>query len=634
MTVIHDTGDKRARALGTGVEAVSDLAGTGNADLKLWSDFADAGSFSAYCRAWLALQCRAIPASRAGLLLLEEKETFVPAAVWPDQRRDVGYLKSAAEKALMERKGVVLRGLEGGADAPPGKDVHVGYPVVVRGTLYGAVVVHAEPTGDDELQGVLQQLHWGVGWLDALFWRLRAEEDKARLDRAAVALDVLTVTQEQTKLRAAAISCANELVRRLGCERVAIGWRRGNAIRLRAVSHMSQVEKKAQSTDALENAMDEALDQNASVCVPPIPGEQRRVGIALEAFAKANGFASAASVVMPARGNSFGVITFMRKGEPFDASTLHLAEAVAGLVGPVLEQKQREHRWFAGRVVDGISSFLGALFGRRHPTLKLASFATIAAGTWLATATGSFNITARSVVEGAVQRAAVAPFDGYLTEAAIRAGDTVRAGDVLAVLDDKDLKLERLKWQTEKEKALQKMREASAEHDRAAIAVYSAQARQADSQLTLAEEVLSRTRVVAPIDGFVVSGDLSQMLGAPVERGKVLFEIAPLSSYRIVLQVDERDIQYVQPGQKGTFAPTGLPDAKFSLTVSNITAIAAAEEGRNTFRVEASVGEAGKLRPGMEGVARLDAGQGKLAWIWTRGLVDWAKLTWWSWKPL
>ena len=33
---------------------------------------------------------------------------------------------------------------------------------------------------------------------------------------------------------------------------------------------------------------------------------------------------------------------------------------------------------------------------------------------------------------------------------------------------------------------------------------------------------------MAPIPGVIVSGDLSQAIGAPVERGQVLFELAPL----------------------------------------------------------------------------------------------------------
>jgi multidrug resistance efflux pump len=614
-------------------------AGHESEEAKLWTEFTGAASRAAYCRAWLALQCRMIPSASAALLLIAEEDAFAPAAIWPDRRRDVSYLKTVAEKVLTERAGAIVRVPDaqgGGPDEGRRSDIHVGYPVLARGTLYGAVVVHVKARDDADLKASLRQLHWGIGWLEALFWQSRAGDDKLRLERAAVALDVLAATQEEAKLRAAAMACANELVARLACDRVAIGWKRGNAVRLKAMSHQTQVERRARFVDALENAMDEAFDQNASVCHPQADGVPNRVSVALRSFGGANGFASALSVVMPAGGGAFGVITLMRReGKPFDAEAVHLAEAVAALVGPVLEQKVRGNRWLSGRLVDGPAGVLGALFGRRHPTLKLAVLAVAGLVAWLAVATGSFQLSAKSLVEAQVQRAAVAPFDGYIAEAGVRAGEAVKAGQLLAVLDDKDLRLDSLKWRTEKDKALQKMREASADHDRAGIATYSAQAKQADAQYALAAEMLERTRVVAPIDGVVVSGDLSQMLGSPVERGKVLFEIAPLASYRVILQIGESDLRYVWLGQAGTLALVGRPDVALPFTVSRITSIASADEGVNHFRVEATLTEDNAtLRPGMEGVARLDVGERSLFWIGTHNLVDWLKLTWWAWKPL
>ena len=64
---------------------------------------------------------------------------------------------------------------------------------------------------------------------------------------------------------------------------------------------------------------------------------------------------------------------------------------------------------------------------------------------------------------------------------------------------------------------------------------------------------------VSPIDGFVVSGDLCQLLGTPVEQGKTLFQIAPLDEYRVVLEVDERDLPIWRSGQHGELALSGMP---------------------------------------------------------------------------
>jgi len=140
--------------------------------------------------------------------------------------------------------------------------------------------------------------------------------------------------------------------------------------------------------------------------------------------------------------------------------------------------------------------------------------------------------------------------------------------------------------------------------------------------------------LIAPFDGVVVNGDLSQSLGAPVERGEVLFEVAPLDGYRIILEVDERDVSQIAVGQRGQLALTGFPDATLLMVVEKITPVSSTDEGRNYFRVEAMLSEPSSLlRPGMEGIGKIDIEQRKLAWIWTHKLVAWARLWFWSWWP-
>ena len=173
-----------------------------------------------------------------------------------------------------------------------------------------------------------------------------------------------------------------------------------------------------------------------------------------------------------------------------------------------------------------------------------------------------------------------------------------------------------------------------AQADRSAMGVLSAQIAQVDAQLALANEKLSRATMVAPFDGVIVSGDLSRSLGAPVEQGKVLFEVAPLEGFRVVLQVDDRDIARLVVGQQGELVLSGLPDRALPFTVSTITPVASQHEGRNLFRVEARV-DAGltRLRPGMEGIGKVRVGERSLLWVWTHSFFDWLRLALWGWLP-
>jgi multidrug efflux pump subunit AcrA (membrane-fusion protein) len=196
------------------------------------------------------------------------------------------------------------------------------------------------------------------------------------------------------------------------------------------------------------------------------------------------------------------------------------------------------------------------------------------------------------------------------------------------------MRLEQARLTSEREQYLVEQRKSMADREMAATNVLGKKMRQAEAQLALLDEEIRRATILAPFDGVVVNGDLSQSLGAPVEAGQVLFEVAPLRSYRLVLKADERDIGYLQAGQPGELLLTSLPDSHFPFKVVQITPVSSAEEGRNYFRVEARLDETSpRLRPGMEGYAKVVVGRAHLVWIWTHDLTDWIRLKLWSWLP-
>ena len=62
--------------------------------------------------------------------------------------------------------------------------------------------------------------------------------------------------------------------------------------------------------------------------------------------------------------------------------------------------------------------------------------------------------------------------------------------------------------------------------------------------------------------------------------------------------------------------------------------MAHAVEGRNVFDVETDIAaDAARIRPGLEGVAKITVGEAPLAWVWSHRLVDWVRLTVWGWLP-
>jgi len=162
----------------------------------------------------------------------------------------------------------------------------------------------------------------------------------------------------------------------------------------------------------------------------------------------------------------------------------------------------------------------------------------------------------------------------------------------------------------------------------------SAQVQQSEAQLALVTDRLDHVQVRAPFDGVVISGDLSQLIGSPVETGKQLFEVAPLQAYRVILQVDEGEMRHMKLGQPGKLMISGIVGDPVPFHVSKVTPMATAKDGRNFFRVEASLDQVHEnLRPGMEGVGKVEVGGQGLWWVLTHTFTDWLRIQLWTVLP-
>jgi RND family efflux transporter MFP subunit len=605
-------------------------------DHALWARFAEAATPEEFCRAWLAIQCRMVADVSAGVVVLGKGDNghFAPVAFWPDSRRNLKHLAEVAERALAERHGLVVKVPAAGPGA--GRERYgVAYPIQSEGRVHGVVALDIAARPESQMQAVMRQLQWGSAWLELLTRRQEAERDAGPRERLWTVLELVAVAVSHPGFYAAATAFVTDLATRLKCDRVSLGFVRRGQAQVRAMSHSSRFEKRANLVRAIEAAMDEALDQQTVTVYPEPAGSSPLITRAHAELAGQHGAGAICSVPLRGGDKFVGVLTLERSAErPFDAATVELCEALAEVGGPILEVQWREDRPFIKKAIEALRLHTERLVGPRHVALKLIAGGAVLLTLFFAVARGEYRVSAKTVMEAAIQRAAVAPFNGYIAEAKVRAGDLVRQGEVLCTLDDRELKLERLKWLSQHEQVARQYQQAMAKRDAAQVKILTSQLDQARAQLALLDDELSRTQVAAQFDGVVVTGDLSQSLGAPVERGQTLFEVAPLESYRVVVQVDERDIDDVRIGQRGRLVLTGFPTEPLPFTVAKLTPVSTAREGRNYFRVEAALdAPSERLRPGMEGVGKIGAGRRRLIWIWTHHAIDWLRLKLWSWLP-
>ena len=603
-----------------------------------WRQFAEAKTPETFYRGWLALQSRFIRDVSNAVLVLGPPETgpFAPAAIWPEGQEIPSHLTEVAEKSLEERRGLVVPNEVEDADGgPPRTRYAVAYPIHVSGRRHGVVALDIAPRPERELQAALRQLQWGVAWVEILWLREEAGQSTAAKERLQSALDLTASALAQDRFFASATAYVTALATDLDCDRVSIGFLRSGKVRVRSMSHSAQIGAQMNLVRAIAAAMEEAIDQHAVIVHPAPPDASPQVTRAHAELARQHGAGAICSIPLNAHGRIVGAITLERPADrPFEPPVVELCEAAAALAGPVLEIQRREDRWLVVKAGVSAREWIGKVIGPSHVALKLSLAAAAGLIFFLASATGDYRVSATATLEPIVRRAIVAPFAGFIAEAPARAGDLIRKDQLLARLDDRELRLQRLKWASQYEQAARQHQQALAQRNAAQVAVLAAQMDQARAEVALLEDQLARIHLRSQIEGIVVTGDLSQSLRAPVERGQVLFEVAPLDAFRLILQVDERSIADVREGQAGTLVLSGVPHEGLPFTVTKITPVSTAREGRNAFRVEATPERLPDwLRPGMEGVGKIVVDRRLLIWIWTREVIDWLRLAVWTWLP-
>ena len=586
-----------------------------------------------FAQNWLDIQCKLIPDCCSALLLMVKPDTTTiqPLAQWPLDTKEPLQLVTIAQLAVKNGGNVLNGNVLVSKSQKQGFD-YFASPIVINKQLVGVIALKTNAQSEQSQRQIFDLLELGKPWLELSSTPSETERTK---NFYSTIVSLVATCLEQNSYHEALIALITELAKEFQCERVTIGEIKRQHAEVIALSNSAKFDSRATLLRTIANAMDEAVDQNMIINYPPNGNLHPYISRAHQELARKYGTGSLCTIPFANQNSIFAVVTLERSEEqPFNPEAVQLLDLTMSLLGPYLQLKRAEEKSLFEKMGNGLTKALSEFFGYKHAGLKATGLGIIFLLTITSIVKGDFRIHADAVLEGKVQRVVAAPMQGFILTANARAGDTLKKGELMATMDDADLKLEAIKLTSQQQQTAREYREAMAKSDLVKVNVLNAQLEQVKAQLELINEQLQRTNIVAPFDGVVIEGDLSQSLGSPVERGNSLFKMAPLEGYRIILKVNERLIAFVQQGQTGTLALSSMPEQTFPLTVEKITAVSKAEDGSNIFRVEASLlDQSTLLRPGMAGIGKIHVGQKALLWIWTHEMMDWVKLWFWSWWP-
>ncbi len=481
------------------------------------------------------------------------------------------------------------------------------------------------------LEAARQLLELTAGLVGMTGEHLSSHGKDTALQKLHKGLEVLAGTNRQNRFRGVAMAFCNEMASQWQCERVSLGFLRGRYVQAKAMSHAEHFSRKMRLVQDIEAAMEECLDQDCDV-VYPSSADATYIARAAGELSDHHGQKALMSLPLRQDGRPIAVVTLERvAGHVFTNDEAEAIRLACDLCGPRLLNLHHYDRWIGARTAAHVRRGLAVVLGAQYTWTKLAVIGGFALVLFLVFAKGWYRVKAPFAFEAVSQYKIAAPFDGFIKSVDVEVGDRIMEGQTaLAELDTAELRLQLASAKAEQAGYLKQADAAMRDGKTAEAQIAQASADKAKAQMDLLSHHISQARILSPVTGTLVTGDLKRQIGAPVETGKVLFEVAPLDSLRAELYVSEDEVSEVTVGQQGYLATATYPGDRIGFVVERVNPAAEVVNNRNVFKVRATLSESRPwMRPGMEGVAKVTIEKRHYAWIWTRKVVNWVRMKLW-----
>ncbi|MEZ6122847.1 MAG: HlyD family efflux transporter periplasmic adaptor subunit [Planctomycetaceae bacterium] len=226
-----------------------------------------------------------------------------------------------------------------------------------------------------------------------------------------------------------------------------------------------------------------------------------------------------------------------------------------------------------------------------------------------------YRVTCYTELQPVARRFVAAPFDAALETCMVEPGDVVEEGQLLATLDGRELRWELAGVRADLAKATKEHNTYLSEQKSGEAAIARHEIERLQNRSELLNQRIRNLEIRSPVAGVIVSGDLKDAEGIPLETGQSLFEVAPLDRMVVEVAIPEDDMRHVSAGMPLTLRLDAMPSESIEASLQKIHPKAELRDSENVFIAEAELSNHDSLlRPGMRGTAKVSTGPRRLGW--------------------
>ncbi|MEQ8850771.1 MAG: biotin/lipoyl-binding protein [Phycisphaerales bacterium] len=401
------------------------------------------------------------------------------------------------------------------------------------------VALDLGPVGAAAIEDVCRRLAHAAPLVRLIREREANRRIRAELDADRLGIELVSRIERHRHFDAAAIAFCDELAHRLNADRVTLAVVEGWDVRAVAISDVERFSRRMELVRDIEAAMSESFDQGA-VVVHPAP---RRIDPHIGAvtrdaarLAARHGDASVLAAPVARDGEAPRLMACVERRSAWSDRDVEAIVTALRMAAPPMVTRMRTRS-----ILDRRREILT----RRRIILAIAALLLIAAAIPvpdIALAQGTIGTKSTSIV--------TTPWDGRLAELAIRRGDAVNAGQIIARMETTEVAHE-LEAATARAEALQRrVQRLRAEGDVTALTLASLDLERARSEVAFHRERTDRADLVSPTTGVALDTIDPARVGAAAARGQSIATIGVGPGEVAHVRLDDRTLARIDLGDQ------------------------------------------------------------------------------------
>jgi len=591
-----------------------------------------------FLKAFFALVRAALAAEGGGLWIYsnDTRQLAPKVAVWPES----GPLKDVSDEVFtkivyrtLEEKRPVLYYPDESSETQQLKSVSLMcVPVEVdeKATVAVLLARQAAPGGNvftpDNVHILLSLGAHLLAYFMNMHLRFTAALS-ARLAKLAEIESDLAAAADPLKM---AFIIANRSREMMFFDRVFVALPRGSSFRVQAISGIDDAQQQSAVVRALAEAVKEFARLGGDWHFTPAYLEKvEDAGLRekLTIYFETGDFKSILLTRVEDDKGLLAVVAYERRQESaYTPQDLQFLQTFAKMTAKPLRRANDYRSLPAIRAVEALQRLkVRALGPQRHRfILKIAAAAAVVA----VLVFGRMDLTVRGDcrIQPYMTTNAAARMAGTVRQILKNERDAVRKDDVIALLDDREVENSIRQTTGEIDKKQDEINYYLATNN---IARWNLEKKNLEIlRLQLEGLYLQRefTRIISPQNGVIVTprDRVNASLNAAVKRGEPICTIADLSRVYVEVEIKERDIGLVKPGQKIGFVLSDAPGRRFTAAVASISPASVQIYGRNVFIAQGILDNSdGTFLLGVTGSADVPAGRKPIVYVIFRSTINW-----------